>query len=59
VPHSSNYVWRYGVQCHRVDGRPGESCFWRVSWRVLCLSRSGFEGDVVGASCLVVAHALG
>jgi hypothetical protein len=20
------YVWRYGEQCRRVDGRPGESC---------------------------------
>jgi hypothetical protein len=29
VPHCSNYVWRHGVQCHGVDGRPGESCFWQ------------------------------
>jgi ribosome modulation factor len=29
MPHSFNYVWRYGVQCHGVDGRPGESCFWQ------------------------------
>jgi hypothetical protein len=29
VPHSFSYVWRYGVQRHGVDGRPGESCFWQ------------------------------
>jgi hypothetical protein len=29
VPHCYSYVWRHGVQCHGVDGRPGESCFWR------------------------------
>jgi hypothetical protein len=29
MPHSCNYVWRYGVQCHRGEGRPGESCFWQ------------------------------
>jgi hypothetical protein len=29
VPHCFIYVWMYGVQCHGVDGRPGESCFWR------------------------------
>jgi hypothetical protein len=28
VPHYSSYVWRYGVQCRGVDGRPGESHFW-------------------------------
>jgi hypothetical protein len=26
MPPNSNYVWRYGVQRHRVDGRLGESC---------------------------------
>jgi hypothetical protein len=29
VPHCSNYVQRYGAQCCRVDGLPGESCFWQ------------------------------
>jgi hypothetical protein len=29
VPHCFIYVWRHGVQCRGVDGRPGESCFWR------------------------------
>jgi hypothetical protein len=29
MPHHFSYVWRYGVQCHGVDGRPGESCFWQ------------------------------
>jgi hypothetical protein len=29
APHSFSYVWRYGVQCRGVDGRPGESCFWQ------------------------------
>jgi hypothetical protein len=29
VPHCIIYVWRHGAQCHGVDGRPGESCFWR------------------------------
>jgi hypothetical protein len=29
VPHCFIFVWRYGVQCRGVDGRPGESCFWR------------------------------
>jgi hypothetical protein len=29
MPHSFSYVWRYGVQRRRVDGRPGESCFWQ------------------------------
>jgi hypothetical protein len=28
----------------------------RMSRRVLCLSRSGFEGSGVGASCLVIVH---
>jgi hypothetical protein len=27
-----------------------------ASWRVLCLSRSGFEGSGVGASCLVAVR---
>jgi hypothetical protein len=29
VPHCFINVWRHGVQCRRVDGRPGESRFWR------------------------------
>jgi hypothetical protein len=29
VSHCFIYVWRYGVQCRGVDGRPGESRFWR------------------------------
>jgi hypothetical protein len=29
VPHYFIYMWRHGVQCHGVDGRPGESCIWR------------------------------
>jgi hypothetical protein len=29
VPHCFMYVWRYDVQCRGVDGRPGESRFWR------------------------------
>jgi hypothetical protein len=29
VPHYSSYVWRYGVQCRGVDGRPNESHFLR------------------------------
>jgi hypothetical protein len=29
VSHRFIYVWRHGVQCRGVDGRPGESCFWR------------------------------
>jgi hypothetical protein len=27
--HYFVYVWRHVVQCCRVDGYPGESCFWR------------------------------
>jgi hypothetical protein len=36
VPHCFVYVWRHGVQCRGVDGRPGESCFWRdiMAWPV-------------------------
>jgi hypothetical protein len=29
VPYCFIYVWRYGVQHRGVDGRPGESRFWR------------------------------
>jgi hypothetical protein len=29
VSHCFIYVWRHGVQCCGVDGRPGESRFWR------------------------------
>jgi hypothetical protein len=29
VPHYFIYVWKHGVQCRGVDGRPGESCFWQ------------------------------
>jgi hypothetical protein len=29
VPHYFIYVWSHGIQCHGVDGHPGESCFWR------------------------------
>jgi hypothetical protein len=29
VPYYSSYMWRHGVQCHGVDSRLGESCFWR------------------------------
>jgi hypothetical protein len=29
MPHCSSYVWRHGVHCHGVDGRPGESHFRR------------------------------
>jgi hypothetical protein len=30
VPRCANYVWRYGAQCCRVDGRPGKSFFWQI-----------------------------
>jgi hypothetical protein len=33
VPHCSSYVWRYGAQYNRVDGRPGESGFRQVRTR--------------------------
>jgi hypothetical protein len=29
MPHYFAYVRRHGVQCHGVDGRPGESQFYR------------------------------
>jgi hypothetical protein len=29
VSHYFIYVWRHGVQYHKVDGHPGESCIWR------------------------------
>jgi hypothetical protein len=58
VLHCSNYVWRCGVQCRGVDGRPGESRFNEASWRALFPSRSGFEGGHVGISRLVAARAL-
>jgi hypothetical protein len=29
VPHCFIYVWRHGVHCRGVNGRPGESRFWR------------------------------
>jgi hypothetical protein len=29
MPHCFIYVWRHDIQCRGVDGRPGESCFWR------------------------------
>jgi hypothetical protein len=35
---------QHGIQCRRIDNRPGESCLWQASWRILCPSRSGFEG---------------
>jgi hypothetical protein len=41
------YVWRYGEQCHGVDGRPGESSPAGAFWYVLCSYRSGFEGGSV------------
>jgi hypothetical protein len=56
VPHSSSYVWRYGVQCHRVDGRLGESCFCQSVVASLVPSKGGFEGSGLGASCLVVVR---
>jgi hypothetical protein len=37
VPHYSNDVWRYGAQCCRVDGCPGDLCFW---WSVVACSVS-------------------
>jgi hypothetical protein len=53
-----NYVWRYGVQCRGIDGRPGESHFRRASWCALFPPRSGFEGGHVGIPHLVAARAL-
>jgi hypothetical protein len=41
-------AWQHGVQCSRFDGCPGESRPWHVSWRLLCLSRGGFEGGHTG-----------
>jgi hypothetical protein len=56
------YVWRSGEQCHRADGRPGESCSCRgvVACPVLVQERfrgcrqqgartrhSGSRGDVL------------
>jgi hypothetical protein len=35
VPHSSSYVWRYGVQCHRVDAVPANLASGRASLQVL------------------------
>jgi hypothetical protein len=32
MPNRSSDVWRLGVQCHGVDGCPGESRFW---WGVM------------------------
>jgi hypothetical protein len=32
VPHYFAYVWRHGVQCHGVDGCPGES---RSCWGIM------------------------
>jgi hypothetical protein len=29
VPHCFIYMWGHGIQCRGVEGRPGESCFWR------------------------------
>jgi hypothetical protein len=39
-----SYVWRRGEQCHIADGRPANPAPVEVSWRVLCLYRSVFEG---------------
>jgi hypothetical protein len=56
APHYFVYVWRHGVQRRGVDDRPGEPCFWRGVWRVLCTSRSGFEGGGVEVSCSATAR---
>jgi hypothetical protein len=58
VPHCFIYVWRHSVQCCGVDSCPGESCFWRTSWRVLYPSRSGLEGGGVGVTRSVAARTL-
>jgi hypothetical protein len=46
-----SYVWRHGVQCRGVGGRPGGPCPGLVlvmaSWLALCLNRGGFEGEGV------------
>jgi hypothetical protein len=39
------YIWRHGAHRCGVDGCPGESHFWQASWRVMCLSRSGWRGS--------------
>jgi hypothetical protein len=39
---------QHGVQRREIDNRPGETCLWRASWRVLCLPRGGFEEGSVG-----------
>jgi hypothetical protein len=38
-----------GVQYLRFDGGPGGSRFVCVSWQLLCLFGSGFEGGLTGA----------
>jgi hypothetical protein len=43
------YVWRYGAQCHGVDGRHGESCLWRDIAASLVLVQERFEGSGMGA----------
>jgi hypothetical protein len=55
---SKRYIWQPGAQHRGVDGCPGESCSRRASWRVLYLSRSGFEGSSMGASCFIVVRTL-
>jgi hypothetical protein len=58
VPHSSNYMWWYGVQRREVDGRPGESFSRRTSWCALFPPRSIFEGGCMGTSRLVTVCVL-
>jgi hypothetical protein len=46
---SKFYVWQCGIQCHRVDSSPEESCLWWASWWILCPSWGGFEGSSIAA----------
>jgi hypothetical protein len=44
VPHYFAYVWRHGVQCHGVDGHPGESCLWRGVMACLVRTQERLRG---------------
>jgi hypothetical protein len=44
VPHCSNDVWRYGAQYCRVDGCPGDLCFWRSVVACLVSVQEQFQG---------------
>jgi hypothetical protein len=42
-----SYVWRYGVQCRGVGGRPGEPCSGLGVVTCPVLEQGGFEGEGV------------